>query len=50
MPMLTTQTRRRFLTSLSLAGAAGLLRGPQALAAEAPPETTVVRLSKIPGI
>jgi len=48
--MLTIQTRRRFLSSLSLAGAAGLLRGPQALAAVAPPETTVVRLSKIPGI
>ena len=32
MPM--TQTRRRFLTTLSLAGAAGLLREPPSLAAE----------------
>ena len=32
MPMM--QTRRRFLTTLSLAGAAGLVRAPRALAAE----------------
>jgi NitT/TauT family transport system substrate-binding protein len=44
MPMM--QTRRRFLTTLSLAGAAGLLRTPPSLAAEGPLETTTVRLAK----
>ena len=44
MPML--QTRRRFLATLSLAGAAGLGRAPRAFAAEPPPETTTIRLSK----
>ena len=48
MPM--TQTRRRFLTTLSLAGAAGLVRAPRALAAEGPLETTTVRIVKSPGI
>jgi NitT/TauT family transport system substrate-binding protein len=43
--MTMTQTRRRFLTSLSLAGAAGFLPGPRALAAEGSLETTTVRLS-----
>jgi len=38
------QTRRRFLTALSLAGAANLLRLPRALAAEDALETTTVRL------
>ena len=47
MPM--RQTRRRFLAGLSGVGAAALLRDP-ALAAEAPPETTSVRLAKIPVI
>jgi hypothetical protein len=32
--MATIQTRRRFLTTLSLAGAAGLVRTLQALAAD----------------
>src|SRR5713101_7132040 len=41
-----TQSRRRFLTTLSLAGAAGLVRVPPALAAEGPLETTTVRISK----
>jgi NitT/TauT family transport system substrate-binding protein len=41
--MPVTQTRRRFLSSLSLAGAAGLLRAPRVLAAEGPLETTSVR-------
>ena len=45
-----TQTRRRFLASLSLAGAAGLLRAPPSLAAEEALETTGVRLSKTPSI
>jgi NitT/TauT family transport system substrate-binding protein len=48
--MTTGHTRRRFLTTLSLAGAAGLIRAPRALAAEGVLETTSVRLSKIPAI
>ena len=44
------QTRRRFLTTLSLAGAAGFVCGPRALAAEDALETTTVRLAKNPGI
>jgi NitT/TauT family transport system substrate-binding protein len=39
-----TQTRRRFLATLSLAGAAGLVGAPRALAAEGALETTSVRL------
>jgi NitT/TauT family transport system substrate-binding protein len=46
--MSMTQSRRRFLTDLSLIGATGLFRVPAALAAEAPPETTSVRFTKIP--
>ena len=48
MPMM--QTRRRFLTGLSVAGAAGLLRAPATLAAEGPLETTSVRLGRSSGI
>ena len=48
MPMM--QTRRRFLTTLSLAGAASLMRAPRALGAEGALETTTVRLPKIAGI
>ena len=48
MPMM--QTRRQFLTTLSLAGAAGLLRLPRALGAEGPLETTAIRLVKNQGI
>ena len=48
--MTTGHTRRRFLATLSLAGAAGLIRAPRALAAEGVLETTSVRLSKIPAI
>src|ERR1700730_3473312 len=44
--MPTTQTRRHFLTTLSLAGAAGFLRAAPPLAADAPVETTSVRLPK----
>ena len=43
-------TRRRFLTTLSAAGAAGLLRAPLSAAAETPLETTAVRLMRIPAI
>jgi len=42
--MATTQTRRRFLTTLSLAGAAGLTGAPHVLVAAKAPETTTVRL------
>jgi NitT/TauT family transport system substrate-binding protein len=42
--MLTTQTRRRFLTTVSAAGAARLFRAPRARAAEGTLETTTVRL------
>src|SRR5947209_2800296 len=48
MPMM--HTRRRFLTTLSFAGAAGLVRAPQVRAAEGLPETTAVRLVRDPGI
>src|SRR5438445_551546 len=48
--MLKTQTRRRFLTTLSLAGAAGLVRGRPPLAMEGAPEITSVRIQKSPSI
>jgi NitT/TauT family transport system substrate-binding protein len=40
-----TQNRRRFLTTLSLAGAAGFMRASSAPAAEGSLETTTVRIS-----
>ena len=48
--MSLTQTRRRFLATTGLAGAAALIRPPQVLAAEGSPETTSVRITKNPGI
>jgi NitT/TauT family transport system substrate-binding protein len=48
MPM--TQTRRRFLTTLSMAGTASLVHAPRSLAAEEGLETTSLRLFKYPGI
>ena len=48
--MPTIQTRRRFLTTLSLAGAASLVRAPPALAAEGALETTTVRFAKYDSI
>jgi NitT/TauT family transport system substrate-binding protein len=42
--MVMMQTRRRILATLVLAGGAGVLRAPGALAAEGPLETTSVRL------
>jgi NitT/TauT family transport system substrate-binding protein len=48
MPIM--QTRRRFLTTLSLAGAAGLLHAPPTLAAEGRLETTSVRIGKLGAI
>jgi NitT/TauT family transport system substrate-binding protein len=44
------QTRRRFLTTLSLAGAAGLVRARPALAVDGAPETTSVRIQRSPSI
>ena len=44
------QSRRRFLASLAAAGAAGVVGTRRAVADEAPPEVTTVRLAKIPGI
>src|SRR6516162_9836162 len=48
--MLTPQTRRRFLTTLSLAGASGVLRPRRPCAAEGALETTSVRLPKFSSI
>ena len=48
MPMI--QTRRRFLTAMSIAGVVGLVDAPLALAEEGPPETTSVRLMRTPSI
>ena len=45
-----TQTRRQFLTSLSLTSAVGLLGARPVLAAEATLETTSVRITKNQGI
>ena len=47
MPII--QTRRRFISSAALAGAAGLLRVPRVAAAEGALETTTVRVLKVPG-
>jgi NitT/TauT family transport system substrate-binding protein len=44
------QSRRHFLTTLSAAGAAGVLGTRASLADEGPPETTTIRLVKIPSI
>jgi NitT/TauT family transport system substrate-binding protein len=43
--MAMTHTRRRFLTSIALAGAAGVLGGPYSLADEGPPERRTIRLA-----
>jgi NitT/TauT family transport system substrate-binding protein len=48
--MTLVQTRREFLTTLSLASAAGLVRASRVLADEGRLETTSVRLPKIPSI
>jgi NitT/TauT family transport system substrate-binding protein len=44
------RSRRDFLTTLSAAGAAGLLGGCTSLADEAAPETTTIRLPRTPNI
>jgi NitT/TauT family transport system substrate-binding protein len=46
----TMYTRRGFLTTAGLTGAARILPFPRAEAAELPPEVTTVRLSKFPAI
>jgi len=48
--MRMTQTRRRFLTTLSWAGAACLVGAPRVLAAEQSLETATIRLAKNAGI
>jgi NitT/TauT family transport system substrate-binding protein len=48
--MRVTQSRRHFLKTLSLAGAAGLIHVPHSLAAEGVLETTSVRFVKNPAI
>ena len=48
MPIM--QTRRRFLGTLSLAGAAGLLRPPAVFAAEERLETARIRLPRVVGV
>jgi NitT/TauT family transport system substrate-binding protein len=47
--MQSSQSRRRVLATLSSAATAGLIGG-KVSAQEAPPETTTIRLTKIPGI
>jgi NitT/TauT family transport system substrate-binding protein len=47
--MQITQSRRRFLASASMVGAAGLVGGPRSLHAEPPPETPIVRFEKTTG-
>jgi NitT/TauT family transport system substrate-binding protein len=44
--MQSTQSRRRFLATLSSAGVAGVIGVPDSFAREAPPETTILRLPK----
>src|SRR5215216_3100268 len=44
------QTRRRFLTTLSSAGVAGLIGKRNSFAEEGPPETTRLRLIQVPTI
>jgi NitT/TauT family transport system substrate-binding protein len=48
--MMIMHTRRRFLGTMALGGAAGMLPFPQARAAEPAPEVTTVRLAKYPVI
>ena len=48
--MQSIQNRRRFLAGLTAAGAASLVGAPTRALAEPPPETTRIRLAKIPSI
>jgi NitT/TauT family transport system substrate-binding protein len=48
--MQSSQSRRRFLATLSSAGVAGLIGTGTPLAQEGPPETTTIRLARAPSI
>jgi NitT/TauT family transport system substrate-binding protein len=48
--MQISQNRRRFLATLSATGATALIHGSNSSAQEAAPETTTIRLAKMPGI
>ena len=48
--MQSSQSRRRFLATLSSAGVAGLMGTGTPLAQEGPPETTTIRLARVPSI
>jgi NitT/TauT family transport system substrate-binding protein len=48
--MSSAQTRRRLLATLSSAAAASAFGGARIWAQEDPPETTTIRLAKVPGI
>src|SRR6516225_2833127 len=48
--MRSTQSRRRFLSTPSSAGAVSLMETHTSLSQEAPPETTTIRLAKNDGI
>src|SRR5437868_12852908 len=48
--MQTAQSRRHFLTTLSSAGAVGVLGAPNSFGQDGPPETTTIRLAKIASI
>jgi len=50
VPMLLAQTRRRFLTLASAAGAASLVRAPRVLGAEGALETTTLRFTRTPAL
>jgi NitT/TauT family transport system substrate-binding protein len=48
--MQMNESRRRFLTTLGSAGAMGIVGASTSMAQEAPPETSTIRLFKMPGI
>jgi NitT/TauT family transport system substrate-binding protein len=48
--MQSTQNRRRFLATLSSAGAAGLIGASSSVAQEAPPETTTIQFARNPSL
>jgi hypothetical protein len=48
--MRVTQNRRRFLATFSSAAAAGLIGTGTSVAQDGPPETTTIRLARIPSI
>src|SRR5919108_392979 len=48
--MQSTQNRRRFLATLSSAGAAGFIGASNSVALEGPPETTTIQLARNPSL